>query len=117
MDEADTKLAQTPLSQATPTPWRRPIVDGRRFMVRVMAIRLARQIVKEDLKRRNCMPSHYAQAEISRMAQQYLETGNWQRLMAEALEKIMASPHARLEYLAAGEKYELAMARAKKKVA
>jgi hypothetical protein len=75
---------------------------------------MARQIGKDDLKRRNCRPSHYAQAEISRMAQQYLEAGNWQRLMAEALANIMASPRARLEYEAAGLKYEKAMARRKK---
>jgi hypothetical protein len=87
------------------------ISDGRRFMLRVMAMQLARQAVKDDLKRRNCRPSYYASAEISKLAEQYLQAGHWAELEAEALQRIMASPSARAEYEKAGFKFEKAMAR------
>jgi hypothetical protein len=75
-------------------------------------MRDARQIIRDQLKRRNCKPSHYAQREISQMAQQYLvEEGNRKRLEAEALAKIMASPKLRADYEAEGRKYEAKMAR------
>jgi len=44
-------------------------------MLSAWAMADARQIIRADLKRRNCKPSHYAQAEISRMALQYLNEG------------------------------------------
>jgi hypothetical protein len=82
-------------------------------MISVFAMRDGRQIVRDDLKRRNMKPSHYAQREISQMAQQYLQqAGNWSRLRDQALERIMASPKLRAEYEAEGLKYEAAMAKA-----
>lgn len=92
-------------------------VDGRRFMLRVWAIVEARRIVKARLKAQGLRPSYYAAAEISRMAQQYLNEGHWAELELEALLKIVASPRAWAEYLAAGARFEKAMARARKKVA
>jgi hypothetical protein len=59
-------------------------------MVRVHAMVAARQEVKYDLKRQNCKLSHYASAEISKLAEQHLFAGNWARLEAQAPAKIMA---------------------------
>jgi hypothetical protein len=90
------------------------IWDKRRMMLRVWAQCAARQIVKDDLKRRNMKPSRYAMREISIMAEQYLAAGNWERLEAEAFGRIMACPKLRAQYEAEGLKYEKAMARRKK---
>ena len=51
-------------------------IDRQRFMRRVLAMRDARQIVLADLKRRNCQPSRYAMAEISKLAEQWLNEGH-----------------------------------------
>jgi hypothetical protein len=75
-------------------------------------MRDAQQIVKDDLKRRNCKPSHYAQREITLMAQQYLR-GHWRELEAQALAKIMSSPKLRAEYEKEGQRYEAQMAKRK----
>ena len=56
-------------------------------MLRVWAMMDARQIIRDDLKRRNCRPSHYAQAEISKVALQYLNEGRWAEFKAQALAK------------------------------
>jgi hypothetical protein len=66
-------------------------------MLRVSAVCEARQIVKDRPKAQGKQPSHYASAEISRMAQGYLE-GHWRELEAKALERIMASPRLRADY-------------------
>jgi hypothetical protein len=60
-------------------------VDGRLFMLQVHAVVEARQIVRARLRRENCKPSHYAHAEIGRMAMQYLNTGHWPEYIALAL--------------------------------
>jgi hypothetical protein len=62
-------------------------IDRRMMMLSVGAIADARQIIKNDLKRRNCKPSHYAQAEISKMALQYLQAGHWPVLRQQAFDK------------------------------
>jgi hypothetical protein len=71
----------------------------------------ARQIVKDQLKRRNVKPSRYAQREISLMAQHYLQAGNWPRLRDQALAKILGSPKLRREWDREGLKYEAQMAK------
>jgi hypothetical protein len=57
---------------------------GSRSPERVIAMQLARQAVKDELKRRNMKPSHYAQSEISKMAEQLLQSGS------EVAEEILA---------------------------
>jgi hypothetical protein len=88
-------------------------IDRRSTMLSVWAMCEARALVKADLKRRNCKPSHYAQREISLMAQQYLQAGHWAEMRELALAKIMSSPRLRAEYEAEGLKYEAVMARRK----
>jgi hypothetical protein len=78
--------------------------DGRRDMLRVYAMSEARQAVKAQLKAANEKPSHYAQAEISRMAEQWLQAGHWQECHALALDKIMASPRLLAEWLATAKR-------------
>jgi hypothetical protein len=80
-------------------------------MLRVWAMREARQIVRDDLKRRNCKPSHYAQAEISKMALQYLQAGHWPSLREQALKKIMATPALKAEWDREGQRYQALMSR------
>jgi len=87
MDKASNSLSQTP-PRPNGSPWRRPIVDHRRTMISVFAMRDARQIIRDDLKRRNCKPSHYAQREICEMALRY-GRDHWRELEARALAKIM----------------------------
>jgi hypothetical protein len=76
----------------------------------------ARQIIRDDLKRRNCRPSHYAQAEISKMALQYLNEGRWAEFKAQALAKIMSSPTLKAEWDREGLRYEAAMAKRQRPV-
>jgi hypothetical protein len=52
MDKASNSLSQTP-PRPNGSPWRRPIVDGRLFMLKVYAVGEARQIVKARLKAAN----------------------------------------------------------------
>jgi hypothetical protein len=85
--------------------------DGRREMLIIYAMSEARAVVKARLRRENCKPSHYAQAEISRMALQYLQAGHWQELREQALAKIMDDAKLRAEYERAGAKYEAQMAK------
>jgi hypothetical protein len=85
-------------------------------MLSVFAMRDARQIVRDDLKRRNCKPSHYAQAEISRMALNYLNEGRWAEFKALALAKIMSSPKLKAEWDREGLRYETAMAKRQRPV-
>jgi hypothetical protein len=87
--------------------------DQRKTMISVFVASAARQIVRDDLRRRNCKPSHYAQAEIYLMARQYLQAGHWAELEAQALAKIMGDAKLRLEYEKAGLRYEAQMARRK----
>ena len=86
-------------------------IDRRQDLLRVWAMMDARQIVKNDLKRRNCKPSHYAMAEISKMALNYLNEGRWAEFKAQALEKIMSSPRLKAEWDREGLRYEAAMAK------
>jgi hypothetical protein len=72
---------------------------------------MARQIVKDNLKRRNCKVTDYASREISKMAEQYLNEGHWAEPEAQALEKIMGCPKLRAEYEAYGRKLEAQMAK------
>jgi hypothetical protein len=90
------------------------IFDKRRMMLRIWAMCEARQIVKARLKAENKQPSRYAAREISLMAEAYLADGNWERLEADALAKIMANPKLRAQYEAEGLRWEKAMARRKK---
>jgi hypothetical protein len=86
-------------------------IDRQRSLRRVLALAEARQIIRDRLHAKNMKPSRIAAAEISRMAQQYLNEGHWPELEAQALGRIMASPSLRLQYEAAGRKYAAAMAR------
>jgi hypothetical protein len=86
-------------------------VDGRIELLRVHAMCEARQIVKAQLKREGAKPSHYAQRELSLMAQQYLHAGHWPVMRDLALARIMATPVLRAQYEAAGERYEALMAK------
>jgi hypothetical protein len=86
-------------------------VDRRTTLLSVFAMRDARQIVKANLKKRNAKPSHYAQAEISRMALQYCNAGHWQELREQALAQIMGDARLRAEYDREGLKYEAQMAK------
>jgi hypothetical protein len=92
-------------------------VDGRLFLLKVHAVVEARQVVRTDLKRRNEKPSHYAHAEIGRMALQYLNTGHWPEYKALAFAKIMATPRLRAEWDAEGLRYAALMAKRRPKAA
>jgi hypothetical protein len=91
--------------------------DPRRFMLRAWALCEARRIVKARLKAQGLRPTHYASAEISKLAEGYFNEGHWRELEAQAYEKIMGSPRLRAEYEAEGEKYERQLARRKTKAA
>ena len=85
--------------------------DRRITILSVWAMMDARQIVKDNLKRRNCKPSHYAQREITQMALNYLNAGRWPELKALALAKIMSSPKLKAEWDREGLRYEAAMSK------
>jgi hypothetical protein len=76
----------------------------------------ARQIVRDQLKRRNMKPSHFCMAEISKMALNYLNDGHWQELRQQALAKIMSSPRLKAEWDREGRRYEAAMSKRKRPV-
>jgi hypothetical protein len=84
--------------------------DPRRFMLRVFALCEARQIVKHRLKAEGKRPTHYAQREISVMAQAYLE-GHYAELEEKAYARIMASPRLRAEYEKEAAKHERQLAK------
>jgi hypothetical protein len=88
-------------------------IDRRSTMLRVWVMQMARAEIKAQLKRRNCQPCHYAQREISLMAEQWLQAGHWRELREQALAQIMSSPRLKAEWDREGLKYEAAMARRK----
>jgi hypothetical protein len=90
------------------TPW---IIDKRATWLRVWAMQEARSIVRDQLKRKNMKPSHFCQAEISKMALNYLNDGHWQELRQHAFERIMGEPRLKAEWIALGAKFEAQMAK------
>jgi hypothetical protein len=86
-------------------------IDRQRMLRRVLAMAEARQIIRDRLHAKNMNPSRIAAAEISRMAQAWLNEGHWPELEAQALAKIMSRPELRARYEAEGLRYERQMAR------
>jgi hypothetical protein len=66
-------------------------------MVRVSIMREARQIIRDQLRRKGHKPCHYAMREISLTALQYARE-HWAELEAQAFERIMSSPGLRAEW-------------------
>jgi hypothetical protein len=85
-------------------------IDHRPGMVHTRALFAARDAVKLRLKQEGHIVSHYRPSQITALAQQLFDA-NRQRMLAEARERILASPSWRLAYERAGEKYETAIAK------
>jgi hypothetical protein len=85
-------------------------IDRRPEMLIIAAMSEARQVVKARLRRENCKPSHIAQRELSQMALRHCQ-GRWAEFKVLALARIMRTPRLRAEWVAAGLRYEAAMAK------
>jgi hypothetical protein len=85
-------------------------IDRRPEMLILAAMSEARQVVKARLRRENCKPSHYASAEIGRMALRHSQE-HWPEFKALALARIMRTPRLKAEWDREGLRFEAAMAK------